>query len=76
MPILQTHPVLVLADVDLIARAAREEAERNDWKVAIVVVVDGGHPLLLQRLNVCAPVAGKRRAARRSAAAIPRAMRI
>jgi glc operon protein GlcG len=28
----------------------------NDWKVAIAVVDDGGHPLALLRLDGCAPI--------------------
>jgi glc operon protein GlcG len=48
---------LVTADVERIAFAAREEALHNHWNVAIAIVDDGGHPLALQRLDGCAPVA-------------------
>ena len=42
-------PVLTLDDAKRIAAAAEAEASRNEWKVAIAVVDDGGHLLYLQR---------------------------
>ena len=42
-------PVLTLDDAKRIALAAEGEAQRNDWKVAIAIVDDGGHLLYLQR---------------------------
>ena len=48
---MQTNPMLTLADVNDILAAARAEAERNGWAVAIAVVDDGGHPLGLTRLD-------------------------
>jgi glc operon protein GlcG len=42
-------PVLTLADAKRIAAAAEGEARRNEWRVAIAVVDDGGHLLYLQR---------------------------
>ncbi|WP_293038002.1 heme-binding protein [Paraburkholderia sp.] len=36
--------------------AARDEAQRNGWAVAIAVVDDGGHPIALARLDGTAPV--------------------
>jgi glc operon protein GlcG len=50
-----TKPVLSVAEITRILDAARAEAERNQWAVAIVVVDDGGHPLALLRLDGCAP---------------------
>lgn len=44
-----SKPVLTLDDAKRIAAAAEAEALRNDWKVAIAVVDDGGHLLYLQR---------------------------
>jgi glc operon protein GlcG len=41
--------VLTLAEAKKIAAAAEAEALRNDWKVTIAVVDDGGHLLYLQR---------------------------
>ncbi|WP_443190751.1 heme-binding protein [Pseudomonas indica] len=48
--------VLTQQEVSRILAAARAEAERNQWAVAIAVVDDGGHPLALERLDGCAPI--------------------
>jgi glc operon protein GlcG len=53
---MQTKSVLAVAEVNRILEAARAEAEKNHWAVAIAVVDDGGHPLGLLRLDGCAPV--------------------
>jgi len=42
-------PLLTLEDAKRVAAAAEVEAERNDWRVVIAVVDDGGHLLYLQR---------------------------
>ena len=42
-------PVLTLDDAKRIASAAENEALRNEWKVVIAIVDDGGHLLYLQR---------------------------
>lgn len=42
-------PVLTLEDARRIAAAAEAEAHRNEWRVVIAVVDDGGHLLYLQR---------------------------
>ena len=44
-----SKPVLTLDDAKHIAKAAECEALRNDWKVTIAIVDDGGHLLYLQR---------------------------
>lgn len=44
-----SKPILTLADAKRIAAAAEAEALRNDWRVVIAVVDDGGHLLYLQR---------------------------
>jgi len=41
--------VLTLEDAKRAAAAAEAEARRNDWRVVIAVVDDGGHLLYLQR---------------------------
>lgn len=41
--------ILTLDDAKRIAAAAEAEALRNEWKVVIAVVDDGGHLLYLQR---------------------------
>jgi uncharacterized protein GlcG (DUF336 family) len=55
-PIMQTKPVLQLADIKKIAAAAEAEALKNNWAVAISIVDDGGHLLWLQRLDGAAPI--------------------
>jgi glc operon protein GlcG len=47
--------VLSQTEVQQIIKAARAEAQANQWAVTIVVVDDGGHPLALERLDGCAP---------------------
>ena len=42
-------PILTLEDAKRVAAAAEAEALKNEWKVSIVVVDDGGHMLYLQR---------------------------
>ena len=42
-------PILTLEDAKRIALASEGEAQRNDWKVVIAIVDDGGHLLYLQR---------------------------
>jgi uncharacterized protein GlcG (DUF336 family) len=44
-----SKPVLTLEDAKRIAIAAETEACKNDWRVVIAVVDDGGHLLYLQR---------------------------
>ncbi len=43
--------VLTLADAKEIAAAAEAEALKNNWRVTIAVLDDGGHLLYLQRLD-------------------------
>ena len=47
--------MLDLADVKAIAAAAEAEAAKNSWPVTIAIVDDGGHLLLLQRLDGASP---------------------
>ena len=44
-----SKPILTLEDAKRVATAAEAEARRNDWRVVIAVVDDGGHLLYLQR---------------------------
>ena len=46
---MSNKPVLTLDEARRIALAAEGEALRNEWKVAIAIVDDGGHLLYLQR---------------------------
>ncbi|WP_206950986.1 heme-binding protein [Trinickia acidisoli] len=53
---MQTKPVLGLAEANTIIEAARAEALKHGWNVAIALVDDGGHPLALTRLDGASPV--------------------
>ena len=44
-----SKPILTLPDAKRVAAAAEAEALKNEWKVTIAVVDDGGHLLYLQR---------------------------
>jgi uncharacterized protein GlcG (DUF336 family) len=44
-----SKPVLTLEDAKRVAATAEAEALKNEWKVSIVVVDDGGHMLYMQR---------------------------
>lgn len=44
-----TKPVLTLEDAKRVAAAAEVEARRNNWRVVVAIVDDGGHLLYLQR---------------------------
>lgn len=54
---MQKKAILEQADVARILSAACEEAQRNQWTIAVAVVDDGGHPLALERMDGCAPIA-------------------
>jgi len=46
---MDSKPILTLENARRIAAAAEAEALRNEWKVVIALVDDGGHLLYLQR---------------------------
>lgn len=54
---MKTKAILGTKEVETIMAAARQEAEKNQWNVAIAVVDDGGHLLALVRLDDTAPIA-------------------
>lgn len=56
---MQTKPVLTVAETTRILDAARAEAEKNKWPVAIALVDDGGHLLGLLRLDGSAPISSE-----------------
>jgi uncharacterized protein GlcG (DUF336 family) len=53
---MKTKPVLTLADAQKMAAAAEEEARRNQWNVVVCICDDGGHPILLHRIDGVAPI--------------------
>ncbi len=69
---MKNKPFLSLDDVKRMAAAAEAEALANDWKVAIAIVDDGGHPLWLQRLDGAAPISSHIAPAKARTAALGR----
>lgn len=69
---MQTKPVLTLADVKKVIDAAVSEACSNNWNVTVCVVDDGGHPLMLQRLDGAAPISAHIAEAKARTAALGR----
>ena len=74
---MKTKPLLTLEDAKRIAAAAAAEAQSNQWNVVIAICDDGGHLMLLHRLDGVAPISStrshpRRRAPRRSASVKPR----
>jgi uncharacterized protein GlcG (DUF336 family) len=65
---MRNKPCLTSADVHKMVAACKQEAERNNWKVSIAVVDDGGYLLHLDRMDGAGPLTaevayGKARAA-------------
>lgn len=56
---MQTKLVLGISETTRILEAARAEAEKSNWPVAIAVVDDGGHLLGLLRLDGSAPISSE-----------------
>jgi uncharacterized protein GlcG (DUF336 family) len=48
---LGTKKVLTLEAAKQMAAAAKQEAEKNNWKMVICVVDDGGHLIYLERMD-------------------------
>ena len=51
MPALPTRSTLTLESARTALAACEAEATRNQWKVVIAVVDDGGHPILVARMD-------------------------
>lgn len=69
---MRTRPALTFDDVHRIAAAAAAEAQRNQWPVTIAICDDGGHLLLLHRLDGVATVSSAIAPAKARAAALGR----
>jgi glc operon protein GlcG len=69
---MQTKPVLELADVKALAKAAEACALENNWAVTIAVVDDGGHLLWLQRMDGVAAISAHIAPAKAQTAALGR----
>jgi glc operon protein GlcG len=53
---MRVKAVLTDEETTCILDASRAEAQRENWRVAIAVVDDGGHLLGMLRLDGCAPI--------------------
>lgn len=53
---MKTKPWLTLEDAQRIAAAAQAEARSHQWAVVIAICDDGGHLVLLHRLDGVAPI--------------------
>lgn len=69
---MKTKHELELADVKAIAAAAEAEALKNNWPVTIAIADDGGHLLLLQRMDGAAPISSHIAPAKARSAAVGR----
>ncbi|MES3024795.1 MAG: heme-binding protein [Pseudomonadota bacterium] len=69
---MQSKPSLTLADVKKIGAAAEAEAAANNWAVSIAIVDDGGHLLMLQRLDGASPMSAQVATAKANTSAIGR----
>ena len=67
---MQTKPWLTLQDAQRMAAAAQTEAQRHQWAVVIAICDDGGHLLLLHRLDGVAPISSAIAPAKARAAAL------
>ena len=69
---MKTKPCLTLDDCRKITAAAEAEAKKNNWNVTIAIVDDGGHLLLLTRMDGTAPVTAEIATEKSRGAAISR----
>ncbi|HWL72415.1 MAG TPA: heme-binding protein [Burkholderiaceae bacterium] len=67
---MKTKPWLTLEDAQRIATAAEAEARSHQWAVVIAVCDDGGHLVLLHRLDGVAPISSAIAPAKARAAAL------
>lgn len=52
---MRQRPCLTLEDCKRIAAAAEAEAQKNNWRVAIAILDDGGHLLHFHRMDGATP---------------------
>ncbi len=67
---MKTKPWLTLEDAQRIAAAAEAEARSHQWAVVIAICDDGGHLVLLHRLDGVAPISSTIAPAKARAAAL------
>jgi uncharacterized protein GlcG (DUF336 family) len=69
---LRTKPCLTLEDCRKITAACEAEAKKNKWNVTICITDDGGHTLMLTRMDGTAPVTSEIATLKSKGAAIAR----
>lgn len=69
---MKTKPILTSEDCDKIYAACRAEAEKNKWIVTVAIVDDGGHVLLVKRMDGAAPVTAEIAVQKSRSAAVSR----
>ena len=69
---MKTKPCLTLEDCRRITAAAEAEAKKNNWNVTIAILDDGGHVLLLTRMDGASPVTSEIAVMKGRSAAISR----
>ncbi|HTM61476.1 MAG TPA: heme-binding protein [Burkholderiales bacterium] len=69
---MKTKPCLTLEDCRRITAAAEAEAKKNSWNVTICILDDGGHVLLLTRMDGASPVTAEIATQKGRSAAIAR----
>jgi uncharacterized protein GlcG (DUF336 family) len=67
---MKTKPLMTLEDAKRMAAAAEAEAQSHQWNVVIAICDDGGHLLLLHRLDGAAPISSTIAPAKARAAAL------
>jgi glc operon protein GlcG len=67
---MKTKPLLTLEDANRMAAAAEAEALDHHWNVVIAICDDGGHLMLLHRLDGVAPISSTIAPANARAAAL------
>ncbi len=67
---MKTKPWLALEDAQRMAAAAQAEAQSHQWNVVIAICDDGGHLVLLHRLDGVAPISSTIAPAKARAAAL------
>ena len=67
---MKTKPWLTLEDAQRIAAAAEAEAQSHQWAVVIAICDDGGHLVLVHRLDGVAPISSTIAPAKARAAAL------
>jgi len=69
---MKTKPCLTLEDCRKITAAGEAEAKKNNWNVSICILDDGGHVLLLTRMDGASPVTAEIATQKGRSAAIAR----